>query len=311
MPKRKKTPRKKKKYSALIFVLFIIVLIGFGAYYTYRFFSLSTWDGKNQINLVLAGKSTVAVISFLPSENNLKIVNIPQGALMETAGGYGKYRAEALYLLDQIEKKNGRLLMGSFQELLLLPIDGWIYYPEFFPEANNPELVLKNLKETVRYREKSNLSNWDLWRLIWRLRSVDPARMKTINLEKIGAVLEQDLPDGTTSIQLDIQLIEDSLGDQFIDPTVRQENVTVSVVNASGISGQATKGGKIIERMGGRLIKIGDHSDSALNGCEIRSLHTPGNSYTMQRLIKVFGCVWKNESLEGNRADIILLLGNR
>jgi hypothetical protein len=45
--------------------------------------------------------------------------------------------------------------------------------------------------------------------------------------------------------------------------------------------------------------------------CEIRSQKKHKTSYTVRRLSKVFDCHWGGEDLENQRAEVVLILGER
>ena len=291
-------------------LLLLLVPLIFGAFRAYCYLSTKVWNGEDQINIVLGSKSSVAIFSFDPAEKTIAFLFLPPETLVETTGNYGRYRATSLYPLDEMEKKGGTLFKGSLQSSLLVPLDAWVYSGKEIKKSDDPKTVIKEIRESLKESQKTNLTNWDRIRLSWQISRISEASVNILDLEKMGVFETVSLPDESKAFVINQVAVDDSLMSFFQDAKVREEDRSIAVMNSSDLAGLATAMGKIIERMGGRLVKVGDFPQQTAN-CQIKSeLLTPKNSYTVRRLLKVFPCQWKLGTPEGYRADIVLVLNN-
>lgn len=269
---------KRKLVIGQVLVFAIIILVAGSIAGFYGVLKKSIWDGETQITLAVASRP-VSVVSFSPLGPSLVFLTFPPDAYVEVVHGYGNYLVESIYPLGELEGKGrgGDLLARSLQENLGVPLDGY--------------LTTDNLKEIKALLEsKTNLSRWDLWRLWWEARNVREDRVKLVKLDK----------------PLDPERLERIIGQYFVDEKIRREALAIAVLNATGQPGLATKEARIIKNLGGRIVGLGDIENEK---CQIASLQKYKNSHTVKRLVKIFGCPWSGENLFGQRADLVLILG--
>jgi hypothetical protein len=308
--------RKKIFVLKILFIIFLTILVGFLGK-IYFSISRSLWDGKNQFNLALAGKP-VLLLSFNPQEKSLAIISIPEGTFIEAIHGYGPCRVEALYLLGELNGKGGEIFQGSLQEYLGIPIDGYAVIPNLqFSNANFAKEI-KNLLPSVLLKlvkgGKSNLTKWDLIRLWQNLKGLRQDKITLVDLGQTRASQEIELPDGSKAKKIETERLQSVMDDFFVDPQIKNEGLTVAVLNATDHFGLANKAASLIENSGGQVVSVGEmemsDDDKVKNSkCEIRSQKSKKKTYTVQKLTKIFGCQWGGENLENQRADIVLILG--
>lgn len=292
----------------LFLVIFLIIAIGLG-WKTDRVLSKNVWDGQNRLNLVFRFQgSSPLIMSFSPETSTILI--IPANAFIEVTHGYGPYRAESIYQLGELEKKlGGELLAESVQEYLGIPVDGYIINSNVKTQMSElKEGLMEIFRNSLKGGGKTNLTKWDLLRLWWKIRGVREDKINIIDLKEASASEEIILSDGTKAIKIDPERLERILSQFFVDEKIRQETLTIAVLNGTNHLGLANKGARLIGNMGGRVIGVGDVESSR---CEARSEKKYKNSYTVKKLIRVFDCEWGGENLENQRADVVLILGEQ
>lgn len=314
---KKRLPKKRKKISSLRLILgAIICLLFLGIVWrTYQGFHQSVWDGDSQINLVLASQP-VTIVSFSPARGSLKILLIPDKTFIETVHGYGQYRVESLGGLGELENRPS-LLAESCQEYLGLPVDGWIGGERnemvFSQTGQEGERQIKQtltdrLFQLIKKKEKTNLTRWDLVRLWRQINTVRFDKVTLIDLSKTSALLAKILPDGTPGFEIDQNRLDSLIARYFQDDKLREEGLSVEILNATDHSGLASQGARVITNLGGRVIGIKDWP-SRNDQCQIRSKKERASSYTLKRLAKIFDCQLTGEDLGDSRAETVIIIG--
>lgn len=273
----------KKTLMVMALVLAAGLAIGF-----YKTWKGSVWDGQSRISLALVAPA-VTVASFDPQEQSLVFLTFPPQAHIEAGRGYGDYLIDSIYPLGEMEGKGrgGSLLAQSLQENLGLVIDG---HATTFKAGETKKDFLTGLFNLLQNQGETNLSRWDVFRLWWAVGNIKEDRVRLLKLEA----------------PLAPERLERMMSQYFGDEKIREEALTIAVLNATGQSGLATKAARIITNLGGRVIGLGDIENEK---CQITSPRKDKNSHTVRRLVKIFGCPWAGENLLGQRADVVLILG--
>lgn len=273
----------KKTLMLMALVLAVGLAIGF-----YKTRKGSVWDGQTRISLAVVSPS-VMVASFDPLEQSLVFLTFPPQAHMEAVGGYGNYLIDSIYPLGEMEGKGkgGTLLAKSLQENLGLVIDGHLVASGI---QETKASFLGKILDLLKNQEETNLNRGDILRLWWAARNIKEDRVWPVKLEE----------------PLEPERLERTMGQYFGDEKIREEALTIAVLNATGQPGLATKEARIIKNMGGRIVGLGDIENEK---CQITSPQKYKNSHTARRLVKIFGCPWSGENLFGQRADLVLVLG--
>lgn len=285
--KQRRLSKRKSMIGRLLAVTVIILAVGLMVGF-YGVLKKSVWDGETQITLVVASRP-VRVVTFNPAEKSLVFLTFPEDAYIEAVHGYGNYLVESIYPLGELEGKGrgGALLSQSLQENLGVAIDA---YASVANSGETKKDFLTGVFGLLKNEGETNLSRWDLLRLWWEVRSVREDKVKLVRLDK----------------PLDPERLEGIINQYFIDEKLRAEALTISVLNATNQPGLAAKEARIIKNLGGRIIGLGDIEKEK---CQIKSTKKYKDSHTVRRLVKVFGCPWGGEDLLGQRADLVLILG--
>lgn len=308
-----KTVKKKKKRSWLILlsILFFMGFLIFSILKIYRSVNNSLWDGKHQFNIIVNSQPAV-LISFNPSEKTINALLIPNGTFIETIHGYGPYRIESIYRLGELKGNGVELLTGSLQNYFGLPVDGFLQDNIYQIKSSGvKDSLLNQFFEALRYDKKTNLSRWDLLRLWWQIKKNRGDKINLIDLSETSASKETDLSDGSKAMKIKTERLGRIFNQFFVDKEIRQEDLTIGVLNKTDKSGLANNAAKLITNIGGRVINIGiqNNESKEKDNCELKSGKKYKNSYTVQRLNEIFHCHWQGELDNNQRSDIVILLG--
>lgn len=305
-----------KIVGLVLLLIFLLVLAGV-IFKVSRLLVKSVWDGQSQLNLALnpslAGQP-VLIVAFNHEEKSVNILLIPAGTFIETIHGYGPCRVESVYRLGELNKKGGELFQGSLQEYLGIPIDAYASIGNgewIMDNMKNKEEILKTITSLFK-RDKTNLTKWDLVRLWWNLRNLRQDKINLVDLGQTSASQEIDLPDGTKANKIDTERLELIMSQFFVNKKLKQENLTMAVLNGTNHSGLANKAAILIKNIGGQVMTVGDTENGqgeSLQQCQIKSQKKYKNSYTVRKLSHIFGCQWGGESMTDQRANLVLIVG--
>ncbi|MCX6726081.1 MAG: hypothetical protein NT052_02090 [Candidatus Shapirobacteria bacterium] len=309
-----KIVKKKKKRPWLILILILIFLgfLIFSILKIYHSCNNSLWDGEHQFNIIV-NSQPASLISFNSSEETISVLLVPNGTFIETTHGYGPYRIESIYRLGELKGNGVELLTSSLQNYFGLPVDGFLQGNIYQIKSSGiKNSLLNQFFEALRHDKKTNLSRWDLLRLWWQIKKTREDKINLIDLSQTSASQEVDLPDGSKAMKIETERLVRIFNQFFIDGEIRQEGLTIGVLNKTDKAGLANSAAKIITNIGGRVINIGIQNDVSKekNNCGLKSSKKYKNSYTVHRLNKIFHCYWQGELEDDNqRSDIVILLG--
>jgi len=304
-----------KIVGLVLLLIFLLVLTGV-IFKISRLLVKSVWDGQSQLNLALnpslAGQP-VLIAAFNPEEKSVNILLIPAGTFIETIHSFGPCRAESIYRLGELNKKGGELLSGSLQEYLGIPVE--VYASKLKVKSEKLKVksgLVEMFGDLLKGEGETNLTRWDLVRLWLTLRSIRQDKVSLIDLGQTSASQEVDLLDGTKANKIDTERLESIMSQFFVDKKLKQEDLTVAVLNGTNHAGLANKVATLIKNIGGQVMTIGDTENGqgeSLQQCQIKSEKKYKNSYTVRKLSHVFDCQWEGEPMAEQRANLVLIVG--
>ncbi len=308
---RREQKQRKKKLSlraikwALVFIL--LIFLGGIAWQMTRFFKDSVWDGRSRLNLVLYAEP-ISLASLDTSSQTISFLVIPDGTYIEAAGGYGPCRVEKIYPLGELEDRGIELLAASFETYFGLPVDGWLRVEEEWRLDETKRLFSGSISLVFKDQSRTNLSYWDLTRLWLMVNRTRGHKIETVNLGETTVAEEFTLPDGTKARKVDSQRIGRIMSNLFTDERLRQEDLAIAVMNASGETGLAADAARLVTNIGGRLVEVGDWPEK-LEDCQIKTTAATKKSYTSQKLANIFNCQFGADLEGGERWDLLVVLG--
>lgn len=274
------------------------------------------WDGSYSINLVIKN-DFVSLLSFNPGENVISVVKIPSETYINVPGGYGSWQVRSIYGLGGI-KQGSLLLIKALSSFFGMPVDGFIEFEGKFASTSPLELVnslrLNPLIILQAMPIKTNLTPFELMKLLLDLKSVRFDKVEDVDLSKLSLLDETKLADGQIAYIGDPVKI-DSFSLTLAESKIISEHLSVAVFNTTNKGGVARQAARLITNIGGNVIKLSNANDY-FKVSKIVS-RDQSNSYTYKRLKQIFGLDCSDNpkcdkiplEVVESRADINIILG--
>lgn len=278
------------------------------------------WDERFSINVILQGRN-IFLLSYSKQNKSAVLITLPKNTYVDVAYGMGQWQLGSVFNLGETGQTNGMNLVEKTISMLFgLPVDGFIELKGDLFDKDSSEVV-DALKKgplnifSIISNLKSDLTLWELIRLKFALSDVRLDKIKILDLRKLGILSQVELPDKTHVFSIDNAALDGVL-DSLIDPAMREEALSVAVLNGTLEPLVAQKGARILSNNGVNVI-ITSNTEKKFK----RSFVYGKESKTLTRLVQIFNspCSKKEEcdkiepELNGEpgplRADINVILG--
>lgn len=222
-------------------------------------------------------------------------ITLPAATVIDAVGGYGKYSLEALWRLGDIENQGGTMLEESLQEAFGLPIDGYVgpKGSELSGSGDAPlvpaALTLAQLPFVFLGFYRTNVRPATLLSLSLAAAGLRPDAVAAIALDKEGALVSQQLADGTTVATPDASRLDVLFGTLFEDGRVRSEGLSVAVYNTTDMSSLGGRAGKLLGRLGVFVVRVANDTPP-VERCVVRGSKKALASATARISIGLLGC---------------------
>lgn len=227
-----------KKLTALSLISLALSLI---------FFWSRGWNGKEPINVVVISGEKVWVLGVRPAEKRLVEISIPGNTVVTV--GKGKWQARSLDRLSKLENSLG-VLKSVGWELLEVPVDFVAEISDFGKENIS---YFNQLKLFNRFNFVSLL---DTFKLIEYINSLNENQILKINIgDTMAARIIAD-PTGTELVEVDTEALSLQLTDWFRIESLRNGDLTVAIINASGKTKAGSKLARQLEHVGIRVVTV-------------------------------------------------------
>jgi len=266
----------------------IVCLVGFS--YFFQAARKSVWDGRSMINLVIQEEEgEIRLESFRLDKQRWTKLIIPENTQIEVPFGYGQYQLKNVYSLGKLDERGGELLRRTTQDMLALPVQGWL------------------VKQTGT--RQTNLSWWDKWRL-WIAKTWQVRKQVEIRLVETGAWVEARLKDNSLVYRVESRLLDELINQEFFNQQIAEEGLTVAVVNSSGAEGLARTVTRLVTNLGSQVVWVGN-DEQVLEASKILvGTKDLIKSVTVEALVDGLGIVTVEPGeVSGYRADVVIMLG--
>jgi len=269
-------------------LLFVSLLVSFA----WRFFG---WNDKEPINVVVVSGEKVWVLGVRPAEKRLTEISIPGNTIVTV--GKGKWQSRSLNRLSKLENSPD-VLKSVGWELLEVPIDFVVEISDFGKEN------VSYLSQFKLFNRFNFVSLLDTVKLIKYINSLNENQILKINIgDTMAARIIAD-PAGTELVEVDSEALSLQLAEWFRIESLRNEGLTVAIINASGKTNAGSKLARQLEHVGLRVISVSSGEGEA--GLKIKQNSTL-KSETAQKISEWF----KMKPVVGDfdaRADILIVV---
>lgn len=293
--------------SAIVGILFILALTIWLVWNRER----DVETPITQVNVVIDG-DPVILASWQREKDQLVIVTIPASFAAQAVGGLGTYPIRSLWQLGTIQGVSGLVLSQSVEELFALPIP---WYIGEIPENSNVDAVgrlqnvfsFQTLGAILSGRVKTNVPIIQFIGLTWWRSFARSDRTIEIPLGA-SVTTGESQPDGTILQLVSTDAVDESLGDTFEEASVRAEKLTIAVYNTTATSGLGQRAARIIDRIGGNVVRIGNE-EVTTERCQIRASQGNLATTTSRMLASIFTCD-RVVGVPDSYADVIVAVGS-
>ncbi|MFH1840562.1 MAG: hypothetical protein ABH807_00155 [Candidatus Shapirobacteria bacterium] len=176
-------------------------------------------------------------------------------------------------------------LVPAERQIIWLPLDNQL--PEVLVDASEDITNTcfhqgEQIKTCLLSQFRSRLNSWDTWRFWWYIRNLAPEK-----IIKVGKI-----------------------ADYFRDEAIVNDDLSLVVVNTTGHFGLANRISQVITNSGGRVVRLAD-DQTVLPVCRIKTERRLSNTYTVRKLKTLLGCQVFIGSVENERADVVIQLGEQ
>lgn len=252
-------------------------------------FTLAVNGPKNFV-VSISTKGKEAVVIVLPE--NLIIPNV--------AHGYGKYPVSKIYQVGELDHRGGEVYLDTLSDFLGIPIDGYVHTSTKFSSLKQYFFNLNFIFNTT-----SSLGFWDKIKFAQTAGSLRFDKINTVDLGKISEKI--NLADGQSARSLDVEIVDVKLGGVFSEESIANEELRVSVFNATEVSGLGEKAARVLGNIGVDVVNV-DTGDLQRRKCVIRTAEKLVSSLTVLRIAAIFACnVEKSQDV--GRSDLVVEVG--
>jgi hypothetical protein len=288
-------------------LLLFLALVGLG----FVFWNQLTQEPPlDQVNVVIDG-DPVIIASWQPKPARVLVVTIPANFAVSAVRSLGKYPLRSLWKLGVMQGSSGSILAQSVGELLAIPTPWYIGESSQSSDANATSRIqqifsLISLPQLLSGRIKTNMPTGTLLMGLWRISRINRDRFVEIPLG-VSVVTNELQADGTLLSLVTPQLVETVLGDEFELNSIREESFTIAVNNTTAASGLAERAARIIDRLGGNVVSVGNENRQ-IERCQIRTDQQRRDSATAKIFAHVFDC--ENGDLgSDDYANVVIAVG--
>lgn len=299
MMKRQLPRRKASTISFRLVILLLFLLLGVGLFFWYR------KNGKfgvfDRFNLVIEG-NPVTVVSVDQKEHTVTAIKMPDDLyISEVVPNYGSYKISSVYKVGELDKRGGQVLAWTISDYLGIPIDGYLI------TGQNLNAAVKKLflNPKIVFGRASNINFFDRTRIVFAVEQARFDKTYEVDLKKLAAPLV--LADGTTALVIEKEKLDDLLAGYFIEPSVRDEDKRVAVINSTAVTGLGNRTARVLTNIGVTVVDVGSKSED-LSRCEVRTAKKYLTLWTTRRIAQVFSCEIVTTGDE-ERAQVTIVLG--
>lgn len=295
------TPLHRSGKLSLRAALYLIFGTIFFLFFFFTLFGLreSLWNGRTRLTIVSVAPP--GLISFDPQNTQITVIPFSQGFKLHLTLGYGDYQFDKVFDLDKQEKKNGKLLLSSIENVFGIPVVGWI-------SQNSSGQILPNFRDLLSGKLHSNLSLFDLVRFLWLVNMTARTNIQTADLSANYLIKAQNNIDGGVDLVLAQDKWDLWARNNLFDPAIDGEKITVTVINDTDHQGLGNQVARQIENLGASVVRV-VNGRQAQEQCSILGRKDLGKSQTVSTIKHLFACRWTEGDSSSQRADIVVTIG--
>jgi hypothetical protein len=253
-----------------VFIPLIVIL----SLFLYLKLSTRYWNGHDKLAFVFQASGDAVGVAILdPVLNEETTLIIPGDTEVDVARGYGTLRIKNVWQLGVNEKLEGALLAETLTDSFLFPTNLW------------SDTDLSNVWKFIFAPKETNIPFGDrLAAGIFALR-VSGIDKTEIDLAKSQFLHKETLTDGKPGYVISGP-VSSRLTVYFSDNNFADKNLKFSLTDATGSYGVADGVGKVLEVLGGKVVRVDKKTGDNSLDCEVFG-HNPD---AVKKVSTLFSC---------------------
>lgn len=282
----------RKKWYRMVFLVGIVVLI---LALLFRWVAPRTADLPLRASILILDSDIFRVISWDRTDNRYIVVSIPVTTTVSGTRGYGTYSLESLWKLDRLDHHKGQLVKESVEETLGIPVQYYIIRPSDVPATASAMDTLRsilsygNLFQVARKGVETDIPVSAFSAFVFAARDVSFGDVKTLEIPKTSVLVPQNRADGSEQIIFDVQRFDAIIGTLFELLPIRNERLTVTVSNTTGVPALGTRASRLLSHLGVLVVSVGNETP-LLDQCELRGKAEALQSETANLILRTLQC---------------------
>ena len=309
---RERQVRQKWRDLAAVFITALLLLAIFNGFWkglsAKKFLGDSSWDGRTSLTVALFTKPASLAI-YQPEPKRLVFLKLNEDNFFPTGTA-----SKPLAKLSEIAAKNeGSQLTRSLSLAFGSAVEKYLFFEEEqklgkeeaiglftkFAAITTPLAILSGKIEGGL--GDTNIARYDLFKLWWSLKSLSVERLELVDLSS----LREEVIDasGQKVLGVDDAALHLLIAKYLEISKFSQQDVSISVENASGVAGAGQLGADFIGAVGGRVQSL---TAVAVISETTRVLTSDKDSDAAFYLANLFNCDINSSPETGNRLKVVI-----
>ncbi len=297
-----------KKTVLLLLGVFVVALI----VASFLLIRMSTWDGRSAVSFLVVFSEDneeslhrpLAIVTLQPEDHSLDVIEIPDTLKIDAIYGYGQYASSALYGLMKLEKRDMSFLTRTMAFQFGIPVEHVVMLSEKKQNVDI-DLLANSFWNQMLFKEVSTFSYLDRVKAWWYLTHVRKDKMTSIDMMSSGLVHGD---------ALDIVKCDQVVSQVFPDPKIREEQISVAIVNTTGEAKLGARLGRMFFNMGINVVRVTDSKDVYEKTKLVYSYNDHKDFLATKIIRNIFTIPKENvfqdtSTTEDYRADLVVLVG--
>lgn len=239
-----------KTALVLAMVLFLLAIV----VELWRSWQKSVWDGQETLYLGFQQGERLWLVKIDKSQEEIIMGEIAPNLVLTLSRGFGEQQARNIYKRGEMEKISGvKMVKESLTWTFGLPVKGVVWLPESKESLN----LSLNLSKSLLGIGRTNLTRWDLLRLLWLTKSLRFDQVMDFSFTDLTGALEQVRPDGVEVIILDPERVDSWIAQRLASRELVNETCTWEVNNATAHLGLAAQVARLLHNTGVQVAIVG------------------------------------------------------
>lgn len=299
------TRKAKNRWILMITTAVLVMMsIGFGSIFVNR----TLFSDKNWRTNIIFHTQPPVLLSYPPNKaDKVLLFILPENLSLTVPYGYGIYRSDAVWKLSELES-NPALVRDTYTDLFGVPVQGIIGATLEQAVVYDPVHQASDLGRMIQLGEGSSfLKLSEQLKLMIDLKFLSARRLLVYDVRNQPLYDTMTLPGGSEVFQVNPNRWDNFLSQKFEESKIREEALTVTILNSTATSGLGQKFARFVSAIGGKVLKVANET-SDIKTCQLRVGETNRQKLLIRFLSSEFGCALASLS-ETNEVDLVVIVG--